>query len=273
MTSTSIVYNNLQARVESLNQIFTTSSLTTQAQILPLITENEIKHAFQAINTNLGTSLIPQGSASVDAEQMMELSSHVDNNGGSPGTVLLVNVGSSQADSSKFEAKVVNRHGQIISTPLTRCVNGWMSDKGAKHFTTFSSLSEDLLSGMQDILGSLTPIPYLSSDKIETTLTKLSQSESGTYIAFAHAPTQEERSEPGLVAPKKRNVLLWINNAREIKEAHFHFEPSVNQWLNGGPLQFSDAEDVLSDATLNGLISKKISLDSPDLTARPLALE
>jgi hypothetical protein len=146
-----------------------------------------------------------------------------------------------------------------------------MSDKGAKHYPSFALLSEDLLSGMQDILGSLSPIPYLSSDKIETTLVKLSQSEPGTYIAFAHAPTQEERSEPEMVAPKKRNVLLWINDAREIKEAHFHFEPSVNQWLNGGPIRSSEAEDVLSDATLAGLISKKILLDSPDLTARPLA--
>jgi hypothetical protein len=53
---------------------------------------------------------------------MMELSSHVENAGGSPGTVLLVNVSSAQIESSKYEAKVVNRHGQIISTPLTRCV-------------------------------------------------------------------------------------------------------------------------------------------------------
>jgi hypothetical protein len=59
MTSTSIVYTNLQSRVESLNQIFN-FFLNHPSASSPFDFRNEIKHAFEAINTNLGTSFIPR---------------------------------------------------------------------------------------------------------------------------------------------------------------------------------------------------------------------
>ncbi|MBM3207563.1 MAG: hypothetical protein FJZ57_03030 [Chlamydiae bacterium] len=273
MTSTSIVYNHLISSVDTLNQVFSTSSLPAQLQAQPTISKCEIETSLKAVNETLGLDIQFQGIPSIDAENLLQISSHVNNSAGSPGTVLIVETNKNSIEANRYEAKVVNRHGQIVSTQLTRCINGWMLEKNPKVYPSFSALTEELLSGMQDILGSLTAIPFLSSSKIDIALSKLVKADPGTYIAFAHVPSQQERAESHLVAPVKRNVLLWVNKDGNIEEAHFHFEPRINKWLNGGPQINPVQVDVPSDETLVGLIQKKMELQgSSSITPIPLNL-
>ena len=226
--------------------------------------------SFSQINYNALPVISKAEFANYDCEDAFSLlthSAHVEGTFGSPGTILLT-----ELENNVFEALVVNELGEITSTEITRIVNGWSLGKG-KIATNFSSLSKELLSGLEDVMGSYSAIPYLTPDQITTAYMKLSQSEPGTYLAFAHLPAQETREEDHLISPIKRNVLFWVNCEGSIEEAHFHFDPITNLWRNGGPCATLEQEEVLSDATLFGLIQKKVAASGVQTTIYPLSLD
>ncbi|NDD58502.1 MAG: hypothetical protein EBZ47_04510 [Chlamydiae bacterium] len=241
------------------------SSITSQT--LPILNKADLEN-FLSILFCSGAS---RNTINTNAYSLLKSCSHIEGSLGSPGTMMMIPVEDSSRE-NLFEAVVVNHLGDATSYKLTRFVNGWMSSDSTI-LKNFQELNEFLMQGLQDILGADLPcIPFLSEQNILSALSNLSQSEPGTYLAFSHMPITKEREE-GLVAPGKRNVLVWVNANRNIEEAHFHYEPSIKTWLNGGPCITDTHEPVLSDKTLQGLVEKKMQESlGQNIQVKPLKL-
>lgn len=207
------------------------------------------------------------------ANSILSSSSHVSGTLGSPGTYLVYPLNSSD---NKYEAIIVNELGDETLHSLTRVLGGWKLDKDESIYRSLEELNQKFFSGLESTLGlGSYGIPFLSFDQIESVIAKLSQEESGTYVCFAHLPANEANENSELLSPVKRNIVLWKTEDGFIEQAHFHFDPRICMWLNGGPcINPRSLEEILSSTTLAGLIEKKIELSSRGVVyCKPMSLE
>jgi|GEM_PF-5883808 len=241
-----------------------------------------ILEAMQKLGIALERSAIT-GHMEIDAEMIMKNSAHIADTVGSPGTIFIIPKPSRDSALQKFTVIVVNQLGDIFKETIRKSPErGWSYKAPDAFHLTYESLLKDLLINVR-VVGDCMGIQFFTPNQRTQAITKLESSIPGTYICFAHEPT-EEFKEAEHASPTKRNVLMWKTETG-LQIAFFHYNSEERQWLNGGP-QIATREEMdstggsvspyekelpISDSTLEGLIRKKIT--AVGLEPTPLSLD
>jgi hypothetical protein len=237
-------------------------------------------HSSQAMEETLGEMIKAgfahqrdafTGTEFLDAQSIMRNSAYVPGTLGSPGTIFIEPSSTAGRGEAKFTVHVVNQLGNRNTTNIQKTDRGWLNSAPEKFYPDFQALTDHLLStigGVSHVVGDCMGIHFFSVEQRSKVIQKLESSAPGTYICFAHEPTEEFREDS---APTKRNVVMWKSQTG-INLAFFHYDSLMKEWKNGGPLRHMTEEmdstggsasperrpEILSDSTLGGLIGKKI---------------
>ena len=188
---------------------------------MPSFSVQELVKALSALNV---TAEAAQNTPFTNAELLLKHSAHITGTSGAPGTIFFL---------ASNEAMLVNELGEI-STQEIRKDQVFDQDY----------IRKNLLNGMEHLIGNgPLGIPFLSDAQIEDAKSRLNPA---TYLACAHTP-RGEGSE------SKRNLIFWISEQGDMQEACFHFQPEIQQWVNGGPVMRGP-----SYPTLAALINAKV---------------
>ena len=256
------------------------TSIVEKYGILPIHSSSDMEGILtgmvkygQACRTDSFTGTIP-----VDVQSIMKNSAYVTGTEGSPGTILIA----PGSEPGKFNVSVVNQLGDVFTCPIRKkAEGGWLNNSPGTVYPTFKQLTEHLLSTVVGVVGDCMGIQFFTVEQRNLAIEKLGYSTPGTYICFAHEPTDEFQENE---LPTKRNVLMW-KTEKGIDLAFFHYDSKIRQWLNGGPQKPMDEEigctggsispasrvEILSDSTLGGLIGKKVR--GPGIEPTPLMLD
>ncbi|MCX6989889.1 MAG: hypothetical protein NTX49_02310 [Chlamydiae bacterium] len=226
------------------------------------------------------------GTTSVDVKSIMKNSAHIDRTEGSPGTIFIA----PGDEPGKFTVSVVNQLGDACTTTIRkRAEGGWLNSTPGRIYRDFRELTEHLfltIGAVAHVVGDSMGILFFTPEQRKLAIAKLEYSAPGTYICFAHEPTEEFKEiEEG--PPTKRNVIMW-KSEDGLNLAFFHYDSTSRQFLNGGPNRLAQdlgfalgctggsispakRVEILSDSTLGGLIGKKIR--GQGLEPTPLILD
>jgi hypothetical protein len=239
-------------------------------------------HSTEAMEESLGAMIkagfAPQrdaftGTEFLDAQSILRNSAYVPGTLGSPGTIFIEPSFTARQGEAKFTVHVVNQLGNSNTTNIQKTDRGWINSAPGRFYPDFQALTEHLLStigGVSHVVGDCMGIHFFSGEQRNKVIKQLESSAPGTYICFAHEPT-EEFKECKDSDPTKRNVVMWKSQTG-INLAFFHYDSVMKEWKNGGPVRHAREEmdstggsasperrpEILSDSTLGGLIGKKI---------------